>query len=57
MRRVLRATAPTWDGGFVICGIAGSGNMFVLRDSHGIRPAFYYVDDEIVVVASERVSA
>lgn len=54
LRRVLRATAPTWDGGFVICGIAGSGNMFVLRDSHGIRPAFYYVDDEIVVVASER---
>ena len=54
MRRVLRATAPTWDGGFVICGVTGSGSMFVLRDSHGVRPAFYYTDDEIVVAASER---
>lgn len=51
---VLRNVAHEWDGGFVICGATGSGDMFVLRDSHGIRPAFYYSDDEIVVVASER---
>lgn len=46
--------AKLWDGGFVICGAVGSGDIFVLRDSHGIRPAFYYYDDEIVVIASER---
>ena len=51
---VLRDKARLWDGGFVICGAIGSGDMFALRDPHGIRPAFYYVDDEIVVVASER---
>lgn len=54
MEKVLRMAAPQWDGGFVICGATGSGDMFVLRDSHGIRPAFYYIDDEIVVAASER---
>ena len=52
--RVLSSTAPAWDGGFVICGATGSGDMFALRDRHGIRPAFYYYDDEIVVLASER---
>lgn len=52
--RVLRSTAPSWDGGYVICGATGSGDMFALRDRHGIRPAFYYMDDEIVVLASER---
>ena len=51
---VLRNASPEWDGGFVICGATGSGDMFALRDSHGIRPAFYYIDDEIVVLASER---
>ena len=51
---VLHDKARLWDGGFVICGAIGSGDMFALRDPHGIRPAFYYVDDEIVVVASER---
>ncbi len=54
LSRVLRATAPAWDGGYVICGATGSGDMFALRDRHGIRPAFYYIDDEIVVLASER---
>lgn len=54
LKRVLSTTAPTWDGGYVICGATGSGDMFALRDSHGIRPAFYYIDDEVVVVASER---
>ncbi|MDE5688266.1 MAG: amidophosphoribosyltransferase [Paramuribaculum sp.] len=54
MKEVLASAAPLWDGGFVICGATGSGDMFALRDSHGIRPAFYYYDDEVVVVASER---
>lgn len=51
---VLSAASPMWDGGFVICGATGSGDMFALRDRNGIRPAFYYYDDEIVVLASER---
>lgn len=54
MRPVLKAAAPEWDGGFVICGALGSGDMWAIRDPHGIRPAFYYADDEVVVVASER---
>lgn len=54
IRNVLRESAPTWDGGFVICGATGSGEMFAIRDADGIRPAFYYADDEVVVVASER---
>ncbi|MDE7386379.1 MAG: amidophosphoribosyltransferase [Muribaculaceae bacterium] len=54
MERVLSGTAPGWDGGYVICGATGSGDMFALRDPHGIRPAFYYHDDEVVVLASER---
>ena len=52
--RVLEAVAPSWDGGYTICGTTGSGSSFVLRDPHGIRPAFYYADDEVIVVASER---
>lgn len=54
LRPVLASTAPGWDGGYVICGALGSGDMWALRDPHGIRPAFYYADDEIVVIASER---
>lgn len=54
MGDVLKQTVPTWDGGFVICGITGSGEMFTVRDPWGIRPVFYYADDEVVVVASER---
>lgn len=54
IREVLRNASAAWDGGFVICGATGSGDMFALRDSHGIRPAFYYIDDEVVVLASER---
>lgn len=50
----LKDCAPLWDGGYVMCGVTGSGEMFALRDPWGIRPAFYYVDEEIVVVASER---
>ena len=51
---ILKKPSQIWDGGYVICGAIGSGDMFALRDPHGIRPAFYYCDDEIVVVASER---
>lgn len=51
---VLRQSAPVWDGGYVLCGVTGSGEMFSMRDPWGIRPAFYYKDDELLVVASER---
>lgn len=51
---VLRKASRIWDGGYVICGMTGSGNSFAFRDPCGIRPAFYYTDDEIIVVASER---
>lgn len=54
MARVLKSEAPGWDGGYVICGAIGSGDMFAMRDPHGIRPAFYYEDDEIIAVTSER---
>ncbi len=51
---ILIQSAKHWDGGYVICGLLGHGDAFVLRDPHAIRPAFYYKDDEVVVVASER---
>ncbi len=51
---VLKEAMPMWDGGFVICGMTGDGEMFAVRDKWGIRSAFYYIDDEIVVIASER---
>ena len=51
---VLRTTMPHFDGGYVMCGLTGSGEFFAMRDPAGIRPAFYYVDDEVVAVASER---
>ena len=51
---VLRRSSRVWDGGYVICGITGNTDMFAMRDPCGIRPAFYYHDDEIAVVASER---
>ena len=54
MANVLRTTMPHFDGGYVMCGQTGSGEMFAIRDPWGIRPAFWYQDDEIVVVASER---
>lgn len=52
--KILRRSAKTWDGGYVIEGIFGHGDAFVMRDPAGIRPAFYYMDDEVVVVTSER---
>ncbi len=51
---ILRESAKRWDGGYVIGGLLGHGDAFVMRDPAGIRPAFYYADDEIVVAASER---
>ena len=51
---VLKSTMTDFDGGYVMCGITGSGELFSLRDPWGIRPAFYYCNDEIAVVASER---
>lgn len=51
---ILRRSAKNWDGGYTISGIIGNGDAFILRDPAGIRPAFYYADDEIVVAASER---
>ena len=52
--RILRRASKNWDGGFAMAGMLGHGDAFVLRDPAGIRPAFHYEDDEIVVVASER---
>ena len=54
MANVLKTTMPHFDGGYVMCGLTGSGEMFAVRDPWGIRPAFYYQDDEVVVLASER---
>ena len=52
--RVLRTSLPDYDGGYVLCGLTGSGEMFAVRDPWGIRPVFFYQDDEVVAVASER---
>lgn len=52
--KMLKRAAKNWDGGYAMAGLLGHGDSFVLRDPAGIRPAFYYKDDEIVVVASER---
>lgn len=51
---VLKRSSATWDGGYVICGLTGSGESFAIRDPWGIRPSFWYKDDEIMVLASER---
>ena len=54
MANVLRTTMSDYDGGYVMCGMTGSGEMFAMRDPWGIRPAFYYMDDEVMALASER---
>jgi len=54
MANVLKTTMSHYDGGYVMCGLTGSGEMFAVRDPWGIRPAFYYRDDEIIALASER---
>lgn len=54
VRNVLQTSTPYFDGGYVVCGFTGSGETFCMRDPWGIRPAFWYRDEEVVVVASER---
>lgn len=54
IQEVLINSAKKWDGGYVMCGLTGHGDAFALRDPSGIRPGFYYKDEEVVVVASER---
>ena len=54
LRKVLNRSSAAWDGGYAIAGMLGHGDAFVLRDPAGIRPAFYYVNDEVIVAASER---
>ena len=54
LANVLRTASPMWDGGYAVCGVTGSGEMFTLRDPWGIRPLFWYCDEEVAVVASER---
>ena len=54
IQKIMREASSLWDGGFVIEGATGTGDCFVLRDKWGIRSAFYYIDDEVVIVASER---
>ena len=54
MANVLRTTMADYDGGYVMCGMTGSGEMFAMRDPWGIRPAFWHKDDEVIAVASER---
>ncbi|MGB2087895.1 MAG: amidophosphoribosyltransferase [Psychroflexus salarius] len=54
LHKILRKASKDWDGGYAMAGMLGHGDAFVLRDPSGIRPAYYYKDDEIVVIASER---
>ena len=54
IQKILKRASKNWDGGYAMAGMIGHGDAFVLRDPAGIRPAFYYQDDEVVVVASER---
>ncbi len=54
LANVLRTSSAKWDGGYVICGLTGSGECFAVRDPWGIRPGYWYQDDEIMVLASER---
>ena len=50
----MKKAAKAWDGGYAMGGMLGQGDSFLMRDPNGIRPAYYYFDDEIAVVASER---
>ncbi|MES2430350.1 MAG: amidophosphoribosyltransferase [Bacteroidota bacterium] len=54
--KVLRKAVPLFDGGFNFAGMIGNGNAFVTRDAHGIRPSYYYINDEVIVAASERAA-
>jgi amidophosphoribosyltransferase len=54
--KVLKKAVPLFDGGFNFCGLTGDGKAFVMRDAHGIRPSYYYIDDDVIVAASERAA-
>ena len=56
MLKVLRKAVPLFDGGFNFSGLVGNGSAFVVRDAHGIRPSYYYINDEVIVAASERAA-
>lgn len=56
IRSVLKKATPLFDGGYTIGGLLGNGYSFVMRDAHGIRPAYYYINDEVIVAASERAA-
>ncbi len=55
LHQIVAESAKPWDGGYVISGVAGNGDLFVMRDPHGIRPCHFYIDDEVIAFASERV--
>ncbi len=54
--QMLKKAVPLFDGGFNFCGLVGNGEAFVMRDAHGIRPSYYYVNDDVIVAASERAA-
>jgi amidophosphoribosyltransferase len=54
--KVLKKAVPLFDGGFHFCGMLGNGDAFVMRDAHGIRPSYYYINDDVIVAASERAA-
>jgi amidophosphoribosyltransferase len=56
MAKVLKKAAPLFDGGFNFSGLTGDGDAFVMRDAHGIRPSYYYVNEDVIVAASERAA-
>jgi amidophosphoribosyltransferase len=56
VKSILQKAFSMFDGGFHVCGLIGSGDAFVMRDAHGIRPSYYYVNDEVIVAASERAA-
>ncbi|HAI84190.1 MAG TPA: amidophosphoribosyltransferase, partial [Chitinophagaceae bacterium] len=53
---LLRKATPLFDGGYTIGGLLGNGHSFVMRDAHGIRPAYYFINDDVIVAASERAA-
>src|SRR6185436_14830742 len=54
--KVLKKAVPLFDGGFHFSGMVGNGDAFVMRDAHGIRPSYYYINDDVIVAASERAA-
>jgi amidophosphoribosyltransferase len=56
LTKVLQKAVPLFDGGFNFCGLVGNGSAFVVRDAHGIRPSYYYVNEDVIVAASERAA-